>query len=142
MIVVDTSVWIDYFNGTVNPHSEWLDREVDAGPVSLTDLSLYELLRGIRDQSEFERVHLEVTRYLVLSTGGESLAVDSAHNYRTLRAKGHAIRKTPDCIIATFCIREGHSLLHRDRDFDPFERHLGLHVIHPAGKHDSRRHLQ
>ncbi len=67
----------------------------------------------------------------VLSSGGVEIAVAAAENYRILRTKGITVRKTIDCLIATFCIREGHELLHRDRDFDPFEMHLGLQVIHP-----------
>lgn len=73
-----------------------------------------------------------MSAYEVHHTGGEDLAVASAQNYRLLREKGYTVRKTIDCIIATFCLKEGHSLLHRDRDFDPFESVLGLHVIHPA----------
>ncbi|MGA7315728.1 MAG: hypothetical protein WBX22_17330 [Silvibacterium sp.] len=67
----------------------------------------------------------------VFATGGVELAVASARNYRTLRALGHAVRKTVDGLIATFCLDPGHALLHRDRDFDPFEKHLGLRVVHP-----------
>jgi predicted nucleic acid-binding protein len=142
MIVVDTSVWIDYFNGTVNPHTDWLDHEIDDEPVSLTDLILCELLQGVRLKSEFSRMRRELAPFPVFNTGGESMAVAAATYFRILRAKGHTIRKTPDCIIATFCIQEGHSLLHRDRDFDPFEQHLGLRVIHPGRGPARAHHLQ
>jgi predicted nucleic acid-binding protein len=81
--------------------------------------------------SDFTRVRRDLSRFELFDTGGELLAVASAQNYRSLRSRGHTIRKTVDCLIATFCLLEGHSLLHRDRDFDLFEIHLGLRVIHP-----------
>ncbi len=131
MTVVDTTVWIDYLGGNVNPHTDWLDRELNQQRLALTDLILCEILQGIRTDSDFRRVRRDLSRFEVLDTGGEALAVASAQNYRFLRSHGHTIRKTIDCLIATFCLLEGHSLLHRDHDFDPFETHLGLRVIHP-----------
>ena len=92
---------------------------------------LCEVLQGFREEWKFERVASELRLLPILSLGGEDLAVASARNYRLLRSKGITIRKTIDCLIATFCIEHGHQLLHRDRDFDPFETHLGLRVIHP-----------
>jgi hypothetical protein len=77
------------------------------------------------------RVRRDLSKFEVFETGGEALAVASAQNYRSLRSRGDTIRKTIDCLIATFCLTEGHSLLHRDHDFDPFEKHLGLRVVHP-----------
>jgi predicted nucleic acid-binding protein len=131
MTIVDTTVWIDYLGGTVNPHTEWLDRELNQQRLGLTDLILCEILQGIRAASDFTRVRRDLSRFEVFDTGGEVLAVASAQNYRFLRSHGHTIRKTIDCLIATFCVVEGHALLHRDHDFDPFEKHLGLRVIHP-----------
>ena len=131
MIIIDTTVWIDYLGGTVNPHTNWLDREFDRQPLGLTDLILCEVLQGIRGEPAFRRVRGELSRFAIFSTGGEELAVASAQNYRLLRARGHTIRKTIDCLIATFCLLDGHALLHRDRDFDAFEQHLGLPVVHP-----------
>ncbi|HEX5233923.1 MAG TPA: PIN domain nuclease [Silvibacterium sp.] len=131
MTIVDTTVWIDYLAGTVNPHTDWLDRELGRLPLGLTDLILCETLQGIRADSAFTRVRRELSRFEIFDTGGEARAMASAQNYRFLRAHGHTIRKTIDCLIATFCLTEGHSLLHRDHDFDPFEKHLGLRVIHP-----------
>jgi predicted nucleic acid-binding protein len=131
VIIVDTTVWIDYFGGAVNPHTEWLNLQVEWQPLGLTDLILCEVLQGIRDESAFRRVRRELSRFDIFSTGGEELAVASAQNYRLLRSHGYTVRKTIDCLIASFCLSEGHSLLHRDRDFDAFEQHLGLHVIHP-----------
>ena len=131
MTIVDTTVWIDYLGGIVNPHTDWLDRELNQQRLGLTDLILCEILQGIRADSDFTRVRRDLSRFELFDTGGEALAVASAQNYRFLRSNGHTIRKTIDCLIATFCVVEGHALLHRDHDFDPFEKHLGLHVIHP-----------
>jgi hypothetical protein len=131
MTIIDTTVWIDYFAGTINPHTEWLDRELGRRPFALTDLILCEILQGIRTDSAFTQVRRNLSGFAVFDTGGESLAVAAAKNYRFLRSQGQTVRKTIDCLIATFCITEGRSLLHRDRDFDAFEKYLGLRVIHP-----------
>jgi predicted nucleic acid-binding protein len=131
VIIIDTTVWIDYLGGAVNPHTNWLDHEFHRQPLGLTDLILCEVLQGIRDEPAFSRVRRELSRFAIFSTGGEELAVASAQNYRLLRARGHTIRKTIDCLIASFCLLDGHALLHRDRDFDAFEQHLGLPVVHP-----------
>jgi predicted nucleic acid-binding protein len=129
--IIDTTVWIDYLGGSVNPHTDWLDREFQRQPLGLTDLILCEVLQGIRDESTFRRIRRELSRFAIFPTGGEELAVASAQNYRLLRGRGNTIRKTIDCLIASFCLLDGHSLLHRDRDFDAFEQHLGLPVVHP-----------
>lgn len=132
MTIVDTTVWIDYFAGTINPHTEWLDRELSSRRMGLTDLILCEILQGIRAESAFVQVRRELSRFEIFDTGGEELAIAAAQNYRSLRSHGHTVRKTIDCLIASFCVAEGYSLLHRDRDFDPFEKHLGLRIIHPS----------
>jgi predicted nucleic acid-binding protein len=103
--------------------------------MGLTDLILCEVLQGIRDDAVFTQVHHDLLRFQVFSTGGADLAVASAQNYRSLRKRGITVRKTIDCLIATFCLDSGHSLLHRARDYDPFEAHLGLQVIHPRISH-------
>ena len=131
MVIVDTTVWIDYLGGTTNPHASWLNRELTRQRLGLTDLILGEVLKGIRDDAVFTQVHRGLRRFQVFSTGGVDLAVASAQNYRALRKRGITIRKTIDCLIATFCLDSGHSLLHRDQDYDPFEAHFGLQVIHP-----------
>lgn len=131
MTIVDTTVWIDYLAGTTNPHTDWLHREIKRQRVGLTDLILCEILQGIQGDSDFDRVRRELSKFEMFATGGEDLAVASAKNYRALRSRGCAIRKTIDCLIATFCLTEGHSLIHRDRDFEPFERYLGLRIVHP-----------
>jgi len=88
-------------------------------------------LQGTRDDADFAEVERGLLRFHVFSTGGIELATAAARNYQVLRGEGHTIRKTIDCLIATFCLQQGHQLLHRDRDFDVFERHLGLRVVHP-----------
>ena len=129
MVIVDTTVWIDYFRGVRNPQSLWLDTEAQRKRLGLTDLILSEVLQGIRDDREFLKVQTELLKFEVFSPGGIDMAVVAAANFRKLRKKGFTIRRIADCWIATFCIREGHELLHRDRDFDPFESELGLRVM-------------
>jgi predicted nucleic acid-binding protein len=129
MVIVDTTVWIDYFRGIKNPQSLWLNVEAQNKRLGLTDLILSEVLQGIRDDQEFLKVQRELLRFEVFTTGGIDLAVHAAENFRALRKKGFTIRRIADCWIATFCLREGHELLHRDRDFDPFESELGLRVV-------------
>ena len=131
MVIVDTTVWIDYLAGDTNLQTLWLDRELGQQPFGLTDLIYCELLQGIRDDSHFGEVRRDLERLNIFETGGTKLALAAAQNYRLLRRRGVTVRKTIDCLIATFCLQEGHALLHRDHDFDAFEGHLGLHVIHP-----------
>jgi predicted nucleic acid-binding protein len=130
MVIVDTTVWIDYLRGTSNAEVLWLDRELQRQRLGLTDLILCEVLQGVRDKGAFDRVRQDLLKFLVFETGGIDLAVAAAENYRKLRERGRTVRRTIDCLIATFCIEGGHLLLHRDRDFDVFERWLGLQVIH------------
>jgi predicted nucleic acid-binding protein len=89
------------------------------------------VLQGVRDDVVAKDVERRLLHLEVFDTGGVALAREAARNYRALRSRGHTVRKTIDCVIATFCLREQHSLLHRDRDFDPFEKVLKLSVIHP-----------
>ncbi len=132
MVIVDTTVWIDYLRGTENPETRWLDRELQRQRLGLTDLILCEVLQGIRNQSAFARAQADLLKFQVFQTGGSDLAVAAAQNYRDLRAQGYSVRKTIDCLIATFCLQAKHELLHRDHDFDPFEAVLGLQVVHAA----------
>jgi predicted nucleic acid-binding protein len=129
MVIVDTTVWVDYLRGTENPQVLWLDGELTRRRIGLTDLILCEVLQGIRDHSMFAKVRDELLHFHVFSTGGRDLAIGAAQNYRTLLERGFTVRKTIDCLIATFCLEAGHELLHRDRDFDPFEKVLGLRVV-------------
>jgi predicted nucleic acid-binding protein len=130
MVIVDTTVWIDYLRGLQNSETNYFDRELGRQRFGLTDLILCEILQGLRDEHASKRVLSELRQFELFETGGEELAVAAARNFRSLRQQGHTVRKTIDCLIATFCLRHGHSLLHRDRDFDHFEKILGLVVIH------------
>jgi predicted nucleic acid-binding protein len=132
VVIIDTTVWIDYLRGSQNPETRWLDRELQRQRLGLTDLILCEVLQGIPDQGSFARVQRELLKFQVFQTGGAGLAVAAAQNYRSLRQNGHTVHKTIDCLIATFCLQARHELLHRDRDFDPFEKVLGLQVVHPS----------
>jgi predicted nucleic acid-binding protein len=131
MVIVDTTVWVDYLNGVATPHTDWLDRELDQQRLGLTDLILSEVLQGVRDEREAAETRRELLKFEVFTTGGVELAVTAAQNYRALRAQGRTIRRTIDCWIATFCLVNDHTLLHNDSDFDPFEAFLNLRVIHP-----------
>ena len=131
MVIVDTTVWVDYFQGVQNPETDWLHTELDRQRLGLTDIIPCELLQGVRDDMVARTVERTLMKLEVFETGGVALAREAARNYRTLRSRGHTVRKTIDCLIATFCLRDEHSLLHRDRDFEPFEKLLELSVIHP-----------
>jgi hypothetical protein len=129
--IVDTTVWVDYFRGARNPETDWLNIELDRQRLGLTDIILCEVLQGVRDDLVAKEVEGKLLTLEVFETGSVALAREAARNYRVLRSRGHTVRKTIDCLIATFCLREQYSLLHRDRDFDPFEKFLKLSVVHP-----------
>lgn len=131
MLLVDSSVWVDYFNGVLSAETEHLDRAVAREPVLVGDIILAEVLQGFRDDRDFNRALSTLSRFPQAQMLTPALAIESAQNYRHLRKQGIAVRKTIDCFIATFAIVAGHDLLHSDRDFDPFETHLGLRVVHP-----------
>ncbi len=131
MVIVDTTVWIDYLRGAENPETLWLDRELQRQRLGLTDLILCEVLQGIRDQGTFAQVQANILKFQVFQAGGTALAVAAVQNYRELRQHGYTVRNTIDCLIATFCLQAKHELLHRDHDFDCFEKVLGLQVVHP-----------
>lgn len=131
MVIVDSSVWIDYLTGAPTPQVNWLHAELGRRRLGLTDIILCEVLQGVRGERRFAEVRARLLRFGVLSMGGIELAVATARNYRRLRARGRTIRATVDGLIATFCLLHAHTLLHDDRDFDQFEELLGLRVIHP-----------
>ena len=131
MVIVDSTVWIDYLNGTRTPQTEWLDRETTQQRLGLLDIILCEVLQGLRHDRRFREVQSALLRFDVFATGGVELALATASNYRTLRQRGRIVRATIDAWIATFCLLHGHRLLHNDRDFDHFEQVLGLQVVHP-----------
>lgn len=131
MILVDSSVWIAYFNGAQDPRTDLLDQLLGSNPLVIGDLILTEVLQGFRSDRDFRtaRKLLETLEFQPML--GCELAIKSADNYRNLRRKGVTIRKTIDVTIATFCIERGHQLLHADRDFEPMQQHLGLETLVP-----------
>lgn len=131
MVIVDTSVWVDYFNGRENPETNWLEVHVDRQRLGLTTIILSEILQGLKDEKTAALVEAELLQFEIYEASSRALAVQAAKNYRALRRRGKTPRKTIDVLIATFCIEGRHSLLHRDRDFDAFEQWLGLPVLHP-----------
>lgn len=128
MLVVDSGVWIDFFRGAGTPESRTLHRVLDEGEIRIVvpDLVLYEVLRGFRHEREFRQARRLMEALDVETTGGTGMAVEAAQHYRALRAAGFTVRSAMDVLIASFCIENGYSLLHRDRDFDAFERLRGL----------------
>lgn len=128
MVVVDSSVWIDYFNGRPTAEADALSR-LPTPHLIIGDLIMTEVLQGFAFESHFLGVEKVFGAVEFRQMGGRAIAIAAAQNHRALRARGVTPRSTIDTIIATFCIVEGHELLHCDRDFDPFERHLGLRVL-------------
>lgn len=129
MTLVDSSVWIDYFNGKRGAATDLLDRLMDREILLVGDLILAEVLQGLRSESDAARALSHFEPFEFRAMGGREIAIGAARNYRFLRGRGITVRTTIDTLIATFCIQHGHTLLHSDRDFDAFERHLGLRVI-------------
>ena len=132
MILVDTSVWIDYFNGQTTPETTILDEILGVEEILMGDIILAEVLQGFRSDQDFEAALNALSRFKQAGMLNPDLAIRSARNYRQLRKTGITVRKTVDCLIATFCIENRVELLHSDRDFDPFEQHLGLQVRHAS----------
>jgi predicted nucleic acid-binding protein len=131
MLIVDSTVWIDYFNGLENPQTDYLDQIVDRTPILVGDLILAEVLQGFRDDSDFEEARRALSKYIQVEMVNPELALQSARNYRLLRRKGITVRKTIDSLIATYCIENEHDLVHNDNDFDGYEKHLKLRVVRP-----------
>jgi hypothetical protein len=126
VILVDSSVWIDYFRGVATPHSDRLDALLDAEPLATGDVVLAEVLQGFSRQRDFDDALRLLTSVEIIDIGGQEIAVKAARNFRALRGRGVTVRKTIDTLIATRCIESGYALLYSDRDFDPFVNHLGL----------------
>lgn len=126
MLLVDSSVWVDYFNGKITQQTNYLDSSLDWQEVGLGDLILCEVLQGLLRPRDYIAARDLLVELPVLDMGGAAIALQAADNYRYLRQHGITIRKTIDCIIATFAIAGGHTLLHNDRDFVPFTTFLGL----------------
>lgn len=126
MIFVDSSVWIDYFNGKITPQTDWLDHTLGTQLVATGELILTEVLQGFRQDADYQQAKdllLTLEQLPMLNT---EIALQSADHFRALRKRGVTVRKTVDVLIATFCIAQGLPLLHADKDFEPFHQYLGL----------------
>lgn len=126
MILVDSSVWIDYFRGSRTPQTDTLDALLGTEPIVTGDLILTEVLQGFASDRDFRQAKGLLTSLNVIDLGGQEVAIKAAVNFRTLRARGITVRKPIDTVIATRCIESGYRLLYSDTDFDPFVIHLGL----------------
>lgn len=126
MILVDSSVWIDYFRGVATPQSDRLDGLLGREPLATGDIVLTEVLQGFTSDRDFNQALRLLSSLTLVQIGGEDVVVQAARNFRALRALGVTVRKTIDTLIATRCLQDGHALLYSDRDFDPFVEHLGL----------------
>jgi predicted nucleic acid-binding protein len=126
MIIVDSSVWIDYFNGRDISEVAMLDRLLETELLGVGDLILAEVLQGFRQDKDYQTAKRLLTSLKVFEMLGAQMVMKSADNFRDLRKKGITVRKTIDVMIATFCIENGHKLLFSDKDFAPFVEHLGL----------------
>ena len=130
MILVDSSVWIDYFRSAETPQVALLDSLLGRSPLAVGDLIAAEVLQGIDDEQQFTRVKRILDAFEHIDIAGYDLAVKASVNYRALRSMGITIRKTIDTLIATRCIEDGLTLLHADRDFLPFGQYLGLNMAY------------
>lgn len=133
MILVDSSVWIDYFRGIISPETDRLDGLLETEPLATGDLVLAEVLQGFASEKDFDQARAVLASLAVVDLCGQEIGIAAARNYRKLRALGITVRKTLDTIIATRCIEDDLVLLYCDRDFDPFVKHLGLRSAMPGG---------
>jgi len=129
MILVDSSVWIDFFNGRHSRGTDVLNELLDTEPLLIGDLVLTEVLQGFRHDKDYRIVKAELAKLAFAPMVGHDIAIKSADNYRRLRKQGITVRKTIDVLIATFCIENSHRLLHSDRDFDVMVDILGLKIL-------------
>ena len=129
MNLVDSSVWIDYFNGKKTAQTDWLNSSIGNTPIIMGDLILTEVLQGFQSDKDFRIARNLLLRLPFMPMGGQTLALESAANYRLLRKNGVTVRKTIDVMIGTFCIHYTLPLLHDDRDFDPMVKFLELKTI-------------
>jgi len=132
VILVDSSVWIDYFRGTSAPETETLDSLLGTEPIATGDLILTEVLQGFVSDQDFNQAKKLLTSLVIVDLAGQTIAVQAAKNFRVLRAHGITVRKTIDTVIAARCIENRLPLLYSDRDFDPFVEHLGLRSALPG----------
>jgi hypothetical protein len=129
MVIVYSSVLIDFLADKRNEQTDWLNLHLGVEPVGITSLILCEVLQGIRGDKRFAETVDALSQFVLFETGSVALAIASARNYRRLRELGVTIRNTVDTFVATFCIEEDYELLHHDSDFDHFKTHLGLRVV-------------
>jgi predicted nucleic acid-binding protein len=129
MIIVDSSVWIDYFNGNNTRETDLLDSLLGIQEVAIGDLIMLEVLRGFRSDKDYQIAKNHLTSLVQYNMLDSDIALKATEYYRKLRKKGITVRKTANVIIATFCIESSHILLHSDRDFTPFADHLGLQSL-------------
>lgn len=129
MILVDSSVWIDYFRGTSTRQTDRLDELLDREPIVVGDLILVEVLQGFVAERDYRQAKSLFAPLTLVELGGAEIAYRAAANHRTLRKAGVTVRKTIDTVIATRCIQDRYTLLHDDRDFEPFVDHLGLRSV-------------
>jgi len=129
MILVDSSVWIDYFNGKQSRETDLLDELLGTEPLLIGDLIMTEVLQGFRHDRDYKKGKTELEKFAFAPMVGRDISIKSAGNYRRLRKQGITVRKTIDVLIATFCIENGHRLLHSDRDFDVMIDVLGLQIL-------------
>ncbi|HMK55062.1 MAG TPA: PIN domain nuclease [Dissulfurispiraceae bacterium] len=129
MILVDSSVWIDYFNGRKTARTDWLDSAIGSEQIIVGDLILAEVLQGFQSDNDFKTARKLLLAFPFMAMVGQELAIKSAINYRFLRKNGVTVRKTIDVMIGTFCLNYHLTLLHDDRDFDPMEKYLNLKII-------------
>jgi predicted nucleic acid-binding protein len=132
VILVDSSVWVDYFRGRPTRQADKLDALLGTEPVATGDLVLTEVLQGFGTDREFNQARKLLTSLVIVDLGGREVAIQAARNFRALRSLGITVRKTIDTVIATRCIESGLTLLYSDRDFDPFVQHLGLRSAMPG----------
>lgn len=131
-VVVDTSVWIDYFDGVVSPRTDYLHEILGWAPLHVADLIVGEVLQGFPDDAEWEQARRAMEKLPSFTVGGPALVQQSTVHQRILRGKGAPLPDLVDCLIATFCIQHNLALLHADPGFEPFERYLGLKLPDPG----------
>lgn len=131
MILVDSSVWIDYFNGRKTIRTDWLDAALGSEPLVMGDIILTEILQGFQSDKDFNTAKKLLLTFPLMDMVGRELAIKSAMNYRFLRKKGVTVKKIIDVMIGTFCIHNHVSLLHCDKDFEPMEKYLELKTVVP-----------
>jgi predicted nucleic acid-binding protein len=132
MIVVDSTVWVDFFKGRNAPHVRRLNAALGATEIIVGDLMLCEVLQGLDSEREARQVEALLRRFEIVTMGGDAIAIAAARNFRSLRRRGITIRKTIDMLIGTWCIENRRPLLHNDKDFHPMALHLGLIEEPPA----------